>query len=100
MALPPMGRMRSGLRGVMVNSDGQRASISITQSRPMRTLVPETVQPISRKSASASSFRNSIPISSRMRMAPSWMAATPSSVRGSVGRSVLIGMRQGIWSMT
>ena len=36
-----------------------------------------------------------MPISSRMRMAPSWIAATPSSSSGSVGRSGLTGIRQG-----
>ena len=33
MFLPPMGIVRSGLRGVIVNSDGARAIISITKSR-------------------------------------------------------------------
>ena len=38
-----------------------------------------------------------MPVSSSTRMAASWMAATPSGGSGSVGRSGLSGMRQGIW---
>ena len=48
------------------------------------------------RAPTASSFRNSMPISSRMRMAPSWMAATPASSSGSVGRSVLSGGPRGL----
>ena len=49
--------------------------------------------------ATASGFRNSIPMSRRMRIAALWTRCTPSASRGSVGRSGLTGMRQGIWSM-
>ena len=40
-----------------------------------------------------------MPVSSSTRMAASWMAATPSGGSGSVGRSGLSGMRQGICAM-
>ena len=40
-----------------------------------------------------------MPISSRMRMAPLWIASTPSGGSGSVGLSRLSGMLHGIWLM-
>ena len=73
MCRPPMVTARSGLRGVMVNCEGASPTFSITSSRSMRTLVlPGIVsQPASFRIARASSFRNSIPISSSTRIAPS-----------------------------
>ena len=98
--LPPTVSLRSRLRGVSVNSEGALPIHSITMSRPMRTFSPSTVQPSLRRISTASGCRNSIPISSRIRMAPSWMASTPSGPSGSTGRSMLTGGFQGICSIT
>ena len=70
----------------------------------MRTSAPEAdsfsmMQPSRLKISTASRLRNSTPISSKMRMAASWMASTPSGGNGSVGLSVLTGISQGIWEM-
>jgi len=35
-----------------------------------------------------------------MRIAPSWIACTPSSSKGSIGRSLFCVMRHGIWLIT
>lgn len=45
MCLPPMISSRSGLRGVIVKVSGARATISITKSSSIRTLVPFTMHP-------------------------------------------------------
>ncbi len=100
MCLPPMISSRSGLRGVMVKVSGARATISITKSSSIRTLVPFTMQPAFRRCSTASGFRNSIPMSRRMRIAVLWTRCTPSASKGSVGASGFTGMRQGIWSIT
>ena len=64
----------------------------------MRTLVlPGRVsQPAAFSTSRASSFRNSIPISSSTRIAPSCIACTCSAPSGSVGASWLTGSSHGI----
>ena len=99
MCRSPIRTRWAGLRGVMSKARGARRTFSSTKARSIRTLSPETAQPAALRMAFASSFRNSMPISSSTRIAVSWTAATPSSVSGSVGRSVLTGSRQGVWAM-
>ena len=72
--LSPMVMARSGFLGVIEKLAGALPTISITQSRPIRTFSPSTMHPACRNNSSASSFRNSTPISSRMCIAPSWIA--------------------------
>ena len=93
-----MTTSRPGFRGVMVNCEGASPTFSITSSRSMRTLVlPGRVsQPAAFRTSRASSFRNSIPISSSTRIAPLWIARTCSAESGSVGRSWLTGIPHGI----
>ena len=100
MCLPPMISSRSGLRGVIVKVSGARATISITKSSSIRTFVPLTMQPARRRCSTASGFRNSIPMSRRMRIAVLCTRCTASASRGSIGASGFTGMRQGIWSIT
>ncbi len=99
MCRSPMRTRWAGLRGVMSKARGARRTFSSTKARSMRTLSPATAQPAALRIAFASSLRNSMPISSSTRIAVAWMAATPSSVSGSVGRSVLTGSRQADWAM-
>ena len=95
---PPIGTRRSGFRGVIVNSEGASPTFSITSSRSMRTVVePGLVsQPAAFRTSRASWLRNSIPISSSTRIAPSCIACTCSAPSGSVGASRFSGISQGI----
>ena len=78
-----------------MNCDGARAIFSITMSRPMRTVSPSTSAPCWRRISAASGLRNSMPTSSRMRIAVSWIFSTASASTGSVGLSGLVMVCQG-----
>ena len=96
MCLPPIGTPAVGVarRDVELRRGAWRPSPSRSRG-PCGRWCPRRCSRPRGGCAFASSFRNSMPISSRTRIAVSWIAATPSSVSGSVGRSVLIGSRHG-----
>ena len=81
---------------MIVNWEGVFPTISITHSRSILTFVPSTRHPACAKIVRDSSLRNSIPIFSKIFIAPLCMACTPSSARGSIGGSWLTGSLQGL----
>ena len=73
----------------------------MTQFRSILTLSEfgSTLHPAFLRIDFASSFINSIPISSKIRIAVLWIFSTPSNDTGSMKLSLLMGSDQGVWEI-
>ena len=79
MLSPPNVRLRAGLRAVNGNSRGAFATCSSTNAGSSFTRSPSTVWPALRKSSSAGSHWNSMPMSRTIVCQPSSSTAIDSS---------------------
>ena len=79
MLSPPKRRLRAGLRAVNGNSRGAFATCSSTNAGSSLTRSPSTVWPAWRKSSSAGSHWNSMPMSRTIDCQPSSSTAIDSS---------------------